>query len=722
VPNEPDSRERLIMLPPREIRNWPVRHKLAAILAITLVPVIGFMLLYLTTLQQFLLVQEEVNRLYAVQLQTQDILSEMTDAQDGFRGFVLTRNEKFLEPFYAAQENFDPSLHRLKGLIRKDSEHQRPLARIEEQVRAFLQVKNRLINDVRFGNLVPVREHIESGRGAALLAEIQNALSAFEELEKTALVQEQRRANRLAMVSRSGIVGGIIGIMLLWWLGGRLLARTITSPLATLTFHALQFGKGRMTKPIPIVSTDELGRLARTMEQMAERIEHHISQREAFHEIGKEISTVGPDGLEGVLKRIAERAGNVLGVDIALVLLWNERIGCWNIGAASGKWHDLLRRSVLIQEETSIATKALTTGTAQMVEDLSTRAEPVLQIRDRLGAKSLLAVPLRGQEGAFGVLALAPTSAKRRFSELEVRLAQDFADQAAIAIMNARLYEAAHHRGEGLHTRLQELERYAANMAHDLKGPARRMAYLASLLQIDYKGRFDERADRYLGWICENGQQLMARIEEVLRLARIGSVREVLEAVDPLEVIDSVLKGCAEQIERSGAKVQVAENFPRVACNHIHLFQILDNLIRNALKFSSDKESPELEIGVWVEGHLAVPGTWEKGPVPAGSAREAENAGSDSIDLRAPVLFVRDNGIGIASEDRERVFEPFERLGRHEAPGTGIGLAIVKKIIELYQGQVWVESELGQGSTFCFTLPLYGELARAQGAPEEAQA
>ena len=74
-------------------------------------------------------------------------------------------------------------------------------------------------------------------------------------------------------------VGGIIGIMLLWWLGSRLLARTITGPLATLTFHALQFGKGKMTRPIPVVSTDELGRLARTMEQMAERIEHHINQR-----------------------------------------------------------------------------------------------------------------------------------------------------------------------------------------------------------------------------------------------------------------------------------------------------------------------------------------------------------------------------------------------------------------------------------------------------------
>src|SRR5881628_3681741 len=141
-----------------------------------------------------------------------------------------------------------------------------------------------------------------------------------------------------------------------------------------------------------------------------------------------------------------------------------------------------------------------------------------------------------GPKGAFGVLAFASTNEKRVFTDWDVRLAQQFADQAAIAIMNARLYEAAQQRGAGLQNRLEELEGYAANMAHDLKGPARRMAELASLLQTDYKGRFDERAERYLEWIRENGQQLMARIEEVLRLARIGSVREIVEAVDPREV------------------------------------------------------------------------------------------------------------------------------------------------------------------------------------------
>jgi len=217
-------------------------------------------------------------------------------------------------------------------------------------------------------------------------------------------------------------------------------------------------------------------------------------------------------------------------------------------------------------------------------------------------------------------------------------------------------------------------------MAHDLKGPARRMGELASLLQLDYKGRFDERADRYLGWIRETGQQLMNRIEEVLKLARIGTVPEVVEAVDPADVARDVVKGCEGLIERQGARVRVADCFPKLACNRIHLFQVLDNLVRNALQFSVDGSPPEVEIGM--------------------VKRTNET-----------VLLVRDNGIGIPSSDWERIFKPFERLGHKDVPGTGIGLAIVKKIIELYQGRVWVESEPGKGATFFFTLPLYGELA-----------
>jgi len=672
-------------------QNLSVRHKVTLILALTMVPVVALMILFLVTVRQLLAVQDEVVSMSAAVTHTGAILSKIVDVQDGFRGFVLTRNEKFLVPFYEADESIDPAVHRLKEMVGHDPDFLSRVAQIEAQTRALLQKKKRLIDAVRLGEMEPVRRHIESGEGQAALNHIRADLAAFEETLKADLKKEQDLAQRLAALTLYGLGAGFAGILVLWWLGGRLLARTITDPLAMLTTVTRQFGRERSVAQIPINTRDEIGALARTMEEMEGRIERHIGQMEAFHAIGNDISSLDPGGLEGVLKRLAERASGVLDVDLCLVLLWSDTIGCWRIGAASGAWHDLLRGTVMIREETPVATKALETGVPQVVPDLAIRPEAVLQIRDRLGGKSLLVVPLRGQEKAFGVLAFASTRGKRAFTDWEVHLAQQFADQAAIAVLNARLYESAQQRGEGLENRLQELERYSANMAHDLKGPARRMAELASLLQLDYKGRLDERADRYLGWIKENGQQLMARIEEVLRLARIGTVRETVEPVDPAVVIREVLKGCEEHVRRLGARVRVVEQLPRLACNRVHLFQVLDNLVRNALKFSADGRPPELAIGV----------------VPKGN----ESA-----------LFVRDNGIGIAPSDRERIFEPFERLGHEEVPGTGIGLAIVKKIIEFYQGRIWVESEPGAGTTFYFTLPLYSEVVPVEEESKEAEA
>lgn len=660
------------------------------ILGVTMLPVVGLVLLFMVTVEQIAATEDDVDRLFGVQVQTQEIVTEIVDAQNGFRGFVLTRDEKFLHPFYAAQESVDPAIHRLKGMIQMDKERLHRVAEVEALVRSLLEKKRVLIENVRQGQMGPVRAHIESGEGQAALDRIRTDLRAFVESERTVLRSQQELSDRLVTLTRVGLAGVAIGVLFLWWNARRLVAKAMTGPLAVLTNAAHEFGSGKPSQPIPISSPDELGRLARAMEEMQSRIERYFLQMKALHEIGNDVSMIGPDGLEGVLKRIVERAGNVLSVDLCLVLLWNKKIGCWNVGAASGSWHDRLRGSVMIHEETPISFQAFTSGRPQIAEDLAARPEAVIHIRDRFGGKSLLSVPLRSPEEPFGVLAVAPTGEKRAFTELDVRLAQQFADLAAIAILNARLYETAQQRGAGLQSRLQELERYAADMAHDLKGPARRMAELASLLQIDYEGRFDERADRYLTWIRDNGQQLMDRIEEVLQLARIGVVREAVEPVDPAEVIRDVLKGCAEHIERQGANVRVADRFPRLACNRVHLFQVLDNLVRNAIKFSADGRPPELEIGVHGAG-------------------------------QATVLFVRDNGIGIPPADRERIFEPFERLCHKEVKGTGIGLAIVKKIIELYQGRVWVESEPEQGTTFFFTLPLYGELAAAEAIPERMQ-
>src|SRR6266581_1104479 len=377
------------MRAPLPFSRLSVHRKVILILALIVLPVVGMMVLYLNTLRQSLAVQKEVDRLFEIQVQTDAILSMVVDVQDGFRGFVLVRKEKFLEPFHKAEEAFDPAINELKQMMRDEPDQLQLISQIEAQVHALLQKKKRLIDAVRLGEMKPVREHIESAEGQNALNAIREDLQVFESIEKQHLSERRARAERLALVTRYGLIGVVIGILVLWWLASRLLARTITGPLATLTATAQEFGSGRPAARIPVFSTDELGHLARMMEEMQERISRHISQMEAFQAIGQDISTIGPDGLEGVLKRIVETAGSMLSVDLCLVLLWDETIGCWKVGAASGQWHDLLCRSVLIREETPISFKALTTGHPQVVDDLEARPEEVLQIRDRLGGKSL---------------------------------------------------------------------------------------------------------------------------------------------------------------------------------------------------------------------------------------------------------------------------------------------------------------------------------------------
>ena len=165
-----------------------VHRKVILILALIVLPVVGMMVLYLNTIRQSLAIQEEVDRLLEIQIQTQSILSMVVDVQDGFRGFVLVRNEKFLKPFYTAEEAVDPAINKLKQMVLDDRDQLQQVSQIEARVRALLQQKRQLIDAVRLGELKPVREHIESGEGQNALTAIREDLRIFENIDRKSVV------------------------------------------------------------------------------------------------------------------------------------------------------------------------------------------------------------------------------------------------------------------------------------------------------------------------------------------------------------------------------------------------------------------------------------------------------------------------------------------------------------------------------------------------------
>ena len=141
-----------------------VHQKVILILSMTVLPALGVLVLYVLTIGRLQAVEQEVNRFFELQLQTEHILEQIVDVQYGFRGFVLTKDEKFLAPYYAAAESLDPAIHRLREMVAENEDHLRRIADLKMRIRLLLQQKQRLIDNVRLGQMEPVRRYLQSGQ------------------------------------------------------------------------------------------------------------------------------------------------------------------------------------------------------------------------------------------------------------------------------------------------------------------------------------------------------------------------------------------------------------------------------------------------------------------------------------------------------------------------------------------------------------------------------
>ena len=219
-----------------------------------------------------------------------------------------------------------------------------------------------------------------------------------------------------------------------------------------------------------------------------------------------------------------------------------------------------------------------------------------------------------------------------------------------------------------------ELEQYAYIASHDLQEPLRQVHTLAQLLRERYSGSLDEKARGYLSFMADGSAHLAKMVRDLLAYSRLNSAEEMFEPSSCSSALAAALANLREGISQSGARVTHGE-LPEVRMRQAHLVQLFQNLVDNAIKFRRAGVEPLIHVGARPEG-----GSW--------------------------LFRVTDNGIGIDPEHGERIFMVFQRLhGRRSLPGTGIGLAICKKIIELHGGRIWFEPEAGGGASFVFTFP-----------------
>ncbi len=236
-----------------------------------------------------------------------------------------------------------------------------------------------------------------------------------------------------------------------------------------------------------------------------------------------------------------------------------------------------------------------------------------------------------------------------------------------------RIEEALRKKTEELARSNEDLEQFAYVASHDLQEPLRMVTSYVQLLSKRYKAKLDADANEFIDFAVDGAVRMRKLINDLLTYSRVGTQGKELSPTDSEAVLAQSISNLKVTIEEHGALV-THDPLPMVMADSSQLEQLFQNLIGNAIKFRSS-QPPHIHL-------------------------------SASQNGKGWVFSVRDNGIGIASEYSERIFVIFQRLhSRQEYPGTGIGLAICKKIVERHGGHIWVESDVGKGATFCFTLP-----------------
>ncbi|PVY97736.1 sensor histidine kinase [Actinomycetospora cinnamomea] len=236
-------------------------------------------------------------------------------------------------------------------------------------------------------------------------------------------------------------------------------------------------------------------------------------------------------------------------------------------------------------------------------------------------------------------------------------------------------------RGRELARSNSDLEQFAYVASHDLQEPLRKVASFCQLLQRRYAGQLDERADQYIEFATDGAKRMQVLINDLLAFSRVGRQGDAMEPVDLGELVDRAVENLAGALDESGGSVTRGE-LPRVLGAPALLTTVFQNLLGNSLKFRGD-DPPQVRVDA------------ERDP--------------DATTERWLLRF-RDNGIGIDPEYAERIFVIFQRLHAKDAyPGTGIGLAMCRKIVERHEGQMWLEPTDGSGTTFVVALPVLSD-------------
>jgi signal transduction histidine kinase len=484
------------------------------------------------------------------------------------------------------------------------------------------------------------------------------------------------------------------------------LARKMIIPIQQLRAGAAQIGSGNLEERISIKTGDELETLADQFNDMAGRLEESyagleqkveqrteelarsVSELQALGEVSQAVNSTLD--LETVLTTIVQRAVQLSRTDAGAIYVFDEGRQEFKLRATYGMAEDMI---------VAITDRRIGTGDAHIgpaatqrkpiqVPDIEKEPpSPVNDINLKAGYRAVLIIPLLRPGHITGALVV-----RRRepgeFPKAAIDLLETFADQSVVAIENANLFHEIEEKGKQLAVASQHKSQFLANMSHELRTPLNAILGYTELILDGIYGETPEKAQTVLKRVESNGRHLLGLINDVLDLSKIEAGQLTLSLTDysmkdVLYNVFSAVEPLAND-KKLGFKVEAQPDMPKGHGDERRLTQVVLNLVGNAIKFS--------DTGAVIIKASAANGTF--------------------------TVAVQDNGPGISKADQGKIFEEFQQADNSATKkkgGTGLGLSISRRIVEMHGGRLWVESEVGQGSVFQFTLPIE---VQAQGQPQ----
>lgn len=423
-----------------------------------------------------------------------------------------------------------------------------------------------------------------------------------------------------------------------------------------------------------IVELTELKRL----EEEAKRRANEVT---LLYRLG--LALAGGDDLYHALRAFANELKQVISADAFHIGLYDEETDIFSYSLFLNLDEDVQPPSRKLREKPGLALEVISGRKTVYLEDMddpeTRRNHHILVIVDA-PIRSYLGIPLVLDDRVIGIMSVQSLQ-PRAYTREQIRLLETIAAQVAMTIEKSRLLEQLQRELaerrlliEELESKNAELERFTYTVSHDLKSPLVTInGFLGFLEQSAASGdmeRFRRDKKRIEGAVS----RMQAMLGELLELSRLGRIINEPASILFGDLTRETLELVRGRVDERGVVVYIQPDLPSVRVDKPRLIEVMQNLLDNAAKYMGAQAKPHIEVG------------------------------HQGVEDGKPIFFVRDNGMGISPEHHERIFGLFNKLDP-TSEGTGIGLALVKRIVELHEGRIWVESEAGHGSTFYFTLP-----------------